>query len=111
MAENKQLTEKLQEALTHIPHVTEKKMFGRIGFFVNKKLLASAGDDEYMFRIDPSFHEEAIQKNGVRTMVMKGKEYKGYVRVKDTAVPSSQDLTYWVELALDFNKTLVTKKK
>jgi len=79
---------------------------------VNGKMCVSVGDDELMCRIDPALHEEAVEKNGVRTLVMKGREYKGFVCIQEDELKTKKQLNYWVSLALDYNaRAKATKKK
>ncbi len=111
MAYNEKLTNRVRESLARIPQVEEKRMFRGITFMVNGKMCVSAGDDELMVRIDPQLHEEAIKRKGARTMVMKGREYRGYVYVKEGAIKSKKDFDYWIGLALDFNKKAKGSKK
>ena len=79
-------------------------MFRGIAFMVDGKLCISVGATELMFRIDPLVHDEAVERVGCRTMMMKGREYKGYVNVHEDAIKSKKDFDYWIGLALDFNK-------
>lgn len=114
MAINGKLTLRVREALAHLPDVEEKKMFRGIAFMVNGKLCLSVGDDEMLCRIDPSIHEDLVEKPGCRTMFMKGREYKGYVLVNENSLKTKKDLNGWIALALDFNKRAkasVKKKK
>jgi len=111
MAYNEKFTNRLREALGGVKNVEEKKMFRGVAFMVNGKMCISVGDDEMMCRIDPAVHEEAVEKNGVRTVVMKGREYKGYVYVHEDVVKTKKDLNYWVNLALEFNKYAKAAKK
>ena len=112
MAYNENFTNRLREALEHVKGVEEKKMFRGITFMVNGKMCLSVGDDEMMCRINPALHEEAVEKNGIRTVIMKGREYKGYVYVHADVVKTKKELNYWVNLALDFNeRAKATKKK
>ena len=97
------MTQRLRESLAGIPNVEEKRMFRGVTFMVNGKMSMSAGDDEFMFRIDPAKHEEAVQHEGVRAVVMKGRNYIGYVRVHEDFVKTKRELDYWVKLALEFN--------
>src|SRR3954469_14294775 len=78
MAYNEKLAGKIREALAEIPKVEEKKMFRGVTFMVNGKMCVSVSGDEMMCRFDPALHETLAEKNGFRTMVMKGREYKGY---------------------------------
>jgi len=110
MAYNEKLTNRLREALADVSNVEEKKMFSGITFMVNGKMCISAGDDRIMCRIDPAVHEEAIKKKGCRTVMMKGREYKGYVYVNEESIKTKKDLDYWIDLSLDFNKRAKASK-
>ena len=70
---------------------------------VNGKLCLTAGSNRIMCRIDPDIHEKVIGKNGCRTVIMRGREYKGYVYVNEDRIRTKADLDYWVALALEFN--------
>ena len=112
MAYNEKLANRIREALAHLPGVEEKRMFGGVAFMVNGKMCISAGNDRIMCRIDPAIHDETTKRNGVQTVQMKGRDYKGYVYVNEEVIKTKKDFDYWVELALDFNKIAkATKKK
>lgn len=106
MAYSEKLADRLRQALAHLPHVEEKKMFGGLAFMVNGKMCLTAGPDRIMCRIDPGIHEEVIRRNGCRTVIMRGREYKGYVHVSEDVLQTKADLNYWIKLALAFNKQL-----
>lgn len=106
MAYNEGLANRIRKLLSHKAIVDEKKMFGGLAFMVNGKMCITAGTDRIMCRIDPEFHEEMIKKEGCRTVLMRGREYKGYVHVSEAIIQKDDDLLYWVNLALDFNKKL-----
>jgi len=113
MAYNEKMTDRIREALINVPRVEEKRMFRGVVFMVNGKMCLSAGNDEMMCRIDPLLHDDSVQKNGVRAMIMKGREYKGYIYVQEDAMKSKKDFDGWINMALDFNKRAKasTKKK
>ena len=111
MAYNEKLTNRIKEALLHLPNVEEKKMFRGVTFMVDGKMCISIGDDEIMCRINPALHEEALKKEGCRAVKMRGREYKGYVYVHEDSIKNEKALAYWVELALDFNKIAKASKK
>jgi len=104
MAYSEKLADKIPQALAQLPNAEEKKMFGRIAFMVNNKMCLTAGPGQMMCRIDPGIHEEAIKKEGCRTVVMKGREYKGFVYVNEENLKTKRDFNYWLTLALEFNK-------
>lgn len=102
MAYNEKLAGRIRRALAHLPRVEEKKMFGGIAFMVNGKMCLTAGEGRMMCRIDPALHEEAIGRGGC-TVIMGGREYKGYVHVGEEIIRPAAAFNYWVALALDFN--------
>ena len=108
---NEQLTARIREALRDIPAVEEKKMFRGIAFMVNGKMCVTASDTHMMCRIDPSLHDEAVKKKGCHTMVLGGREYRGYVQIDEDAIKSKKDLSFWIKLALDFNPRAKASKK
>src|SRR5690349_8592046 len=103
MAYNEVLTNRVREALANVPNVEEKKMFRGIAFMVNGKLCVSTGNNELMCRIDPALHDELVEKNGCRTMIMKNREYKGYVYISEDCIQTKSELEYWLSFALSFN--------
>jgi len=111
MAYNEQLTNRVRAALAETPKVTEKRMFSGVGFMVDEKLCVSVGDDRIMLRVDPELHDSLVRKSGCSPMMMKGREYRGYVLVKEAVLKSQDDLAGWVKLALDFNKLAKSSKK
>jgi hypothetical protein len=111
MAYNENLADRLREALAHLPKVEEKKMFRGVTFMVNNKMCVSVSGDELMCRFDPAMHETLSEKNGFRTMIMKGREYKGFGYVAQEAIKSKKDFEFWINLCLDFNSKAKASKK
>ncbi|WP_343293405.1 TfoX/Sxy family protein [Vandammella animalimorsus] len=112
MAFDPDLTTRVRRLLIrHLPDgvavsdITEKKMFGGLAFMVRGKLCVgiSGRDCEVMLRIGKAHHDAALEHEGVRTTVMKGREYRGYVDLDETAFPVLEDL---VMLALRHNQEL-----
>jgi len=104
MAYNENLADRIRVALSHLPEVEEKKMFGGLAFMVNSKMCIAVGADRMMCRIDPALYEESIKRKGCCKVVMGGREYKGYVYINEEVIKTKKDFDYWVALALDFNK-------
>ena len=111
MAYNEKLTNRVRSMLAHLPNIEEKKMFRGITFMVNEKMCISVGDNEIMCRIDPESHEACLGKKGCRPVVMKGREYKGYVYINEEGIKTKKNFAYWIGLALEFNKKAKASKK
>lgn len=111
MAYSEELANRLREALAHLPDVKERKMFGGLAFMVDDKMCIAAGADGIMCRIDPAIHEKAITRKGCRTVMMRGRVYKGYVDISKKGIRSKKDFDYWIGHALDYNKIAKASKK
>ena len=81
-------------------------MFGSIGFMVDGKLCVSAHKDRIMCRIAPAVHSAALKEGGCRTVVMKGREYPGYVYVDAEVLDDHAALKHWIDMALHRNREL-----
>lgn len=97
------LAKRVRAALGRARRIEEKKMFGGITFMVRGRMCVSVGRERIMCRIDPAIHDVALERKGCRTVVMKGRQYRGYVHVEAEAVKTKADLDYWIRLALDYN--------
>jgi len=108
MAYSEMLANKIRDALSHLPQVMEKKMFGGLAFIVSNKMCISVGANRIMCRIDPVIHEKVIKRKGCHTVVMGGREHKGYVYVDEKNIKNKKYFDYWIGLALNYNKVAKT---
>jgi TfoX/Sxy family transcriptional regulator of competence genes len=99
---DEKLIDRVRAALADVAGVKERKMFGSIAFMVRGKMCVSARAERIMCRIDPSLHDAAVKREGCRTVVMGGRQYRGYVHVDSEAVKTGRALKYWMKLALDY---------
>ncbi|TAJ79118.1 MAG: TfoX family protein [Gallionellaceae bacterium] len=111
MARDDELLSRVRAALAHIPNVEEKRIFGGTAFMVRGKMCMSARAERIMCRIDPALHDAALEREGCRTVVMKGRQYRGYVYADAESVSTKDALQYWVDLALSYNKAIASTKK
>ena len=85
-------------------------MMGGLTFMVKGKMCVGIIIDEMMCRIDPEFHNAAIEQTGCRTMDFTKRPMKGYVMVDDTGMKTKKEFEYWLGLALTFNKKAKSSK-
>lgn len=110
MAYNETRTDIVRVLLVVVPNVSEKKMFGSIGFIVNGKLCIGVGDHDdhaMMVRIGKDAYPDALKRTGVHPAIMRGREMKGYVFLDTESVETAEQIEHWVKLALDFNQQLM----
>ena len=86
-------------------------MFGGTLFMVRGRMCVSARTTRIMCRIDPAIHDLAVRRPGCRTVVMKGRAYRGYVHVDAGVVRTKCDLERWIKRALDYNNRLETSTR
>jgi TfoX/Sxy family transcriptional regulator of competence genes len=108
MPHNDALTNRVRAALAHVPRLEPKRMFGGIAFMVRDRMCVSVGTERIMCRIAPAIHGAALKRKGCRTVVMRGRQYRGYVYVEANAVRSKRALDYWIGLALDYNTAIAS---
>jgi TfoX/Sxy family transcriptional regulator of competence genes len=111
MAYNENLANRIRDRLAELPSVEEKEMMGGLTFMVNDKMCVGIIKDEMMCRIDPGFHEKAVEMKGCRTMDFTKRPMKGYVMVDETGMKTKQEFDYWINLALEFNKIAKSSKR
>ena len=83
VAANEALLQRLRTALADGQKLRETRMFRGITFMVDGKMCISVSGDELMCRIDPEIYDVAIKKTGVRPMVIKNRECRGYLYVNE----------------------------
>ena len=108
MAYSKKIAQRIRNSLKHLDNVEEKKMFGSLAFLVNGKMCLTSGPERMMCRIDPKLHEKEVNKAGCSTVVMRGKDYKGYIHIQEENLKTEKDFNHWIDLALSFNRQLTT---
>lgn len=104
MAYDETLADRIREQLVNLPVIEEKEMMGGLAFMVNDKMCVGVIKDEMMCRIDPGFHETAVEMNGCRTMDFTKRPMKGWVMIDESGMRTQKELEFWINLALEFNK-------
>jgi TfoX/Sxy family transcriptional regulator of competence genes len=111
MAYDEQLAEEVRERLAALDgEVTEKRMFGGLGFMVDGNLaVAASRRGGLLVRTDPADAEEVEAQSGVEPMESRGRRMPGWVFVAPEALASEGDLDAWIDRALAFVATLPPK--
>lgn len=112
MAYNEKLAKNVREIITATNgKVEEKKMFGGLCFMVNDKMCVGVEAERLMVRLNPETYDEAMEKEGCKPMDFTGKVMKGYVFVDINVLNTKKKLSYWVNLALEYNKIAKSSRK
>lgn len=101
MAYDEELADRLRAALGDQPALTEKRMFGGLGFMVDGHMaVAASGQGGLMVRVDPAASEELVDHVLVDRVVMRGRAMDGWLRVATEAVGDEEALRSWVARGL-----------
>jgi len=113
MSYDTKLADRIREYLAEIPNleIQEKKMFRGLTFMVNGKMCINVSGENLMCRFDPKLQNEIAEKKGYQSMIMKGKEYKGYCYINPDGFRDKKDFEYIISLCLEFNKVAKSSKK
>ncbi|MFZ7115350.1 MAG: TfoX/Sxy family protein [Bacteroidota bacterium] len=118
MAFNEKTAQRIREILLNKgADFKEKTMFSGICFMVDNKMCCGTHIDkktneEYLLcRIGEKAQEKAMEKDNVIPMNFTGKSMKGYIFVVEEGFKSKKDLSYWLQLCLDFNPVAKASKK
>ncbi|MFI6044701.1 TfoX/Sxy family protein [Nocardia sp. NPDC051321] len=105
MAHDKELADRIREALATQSAVREVKMFGGLAFMVNDKLVVSAGNGSLLVRVDPQQADELLALEGARRAEMgTGRTMgKSWVAVSGEAIDTDDGFDFWLNTALDYN--------
>src|SRR4051812_33776600 len=102
MAYDESLAARLRVALAATPGITEKKMFGGLGFMAHGNMCCGVLRDRLLVRVGPEGHDDAVAKPGAEAMTMGGKTSRGFVLVDQAVIPSEAELEAWVRKGLAF---------
>jgi hypothetical protein len=110
VAYDEQLADRVRGLLAAREGVTERKMFGGIGFMVGGNMACgvSSGSD-LIVRLDPEEYERAVAESGVRQFDMTGRPMRGWILVDPGVIADDEALAGWVDAGADFAASLPPK--
>jgi TfoX/Sxy family transcriptional regulator of competence genes len=109
MAYSTALSERVRRALGARRGLTEKKMFGGLGFLLRGNLCVAVWQADLIARLGPEEAEAALAEPGVRPFDVTGRPMRGWVLVDAEVVDSDEALGRWIERALEFAARLPAK--
>ena len=109
MAFSEALTQRVRAVLYPLTTAEEMKMFGGIAFMVSGNMTVGVNQDDLIVRVGLEKFEAALKKTGADLFKPTGKPMTGWIIVATDGYQTDDDLKYWIELALEFVKTLPAK--
>jgi TfoX/Sxy family transcriptional regulator of competence genes len=109
MAFSEALADRIRQNLARRKGVTEKKMFGGVGFLLNGNMLVDVWKDSLIVRLGPEDSDEALKEPHVSEFNITGRSMKGWVLVEPAGVADDDHLKEWIQRALKFVGSLPAK--
>ncbi len=110
MAYDENLAERIRTKLKGTRGLSEKKMFGGVGFLINGNMACGVIKQDMVVRLAGDQAEAALQRAHVKVFDMTGKPMKGWILVEPKGVASDKALEGWIEQSTEFAKTLPPKQ-
>jgi len=107
---NINIDSKIRELLSRRRNIESRKMFGGVCYLLRGNMFSGVYKDFLILRLGDKGAQEALRSNYVRPFDITGKPMKGWVMVDEKGFRSNDELSAWLEEALNFIKTLPEKK-
>jgi TfoX/Sxy family transcriptional regulator of competence genes len=109
MAYDEELAHRIRAVLAGESGVSEKRMFGGLGFLINGNLAASASSHGGMLlRVDPAQTDALIAGQHAERAVMRGRPMDGWLRVA-VADLSDDEIDSWIVRGAAYARSLPPK--
>jgi hypothetical protein len=110
MAYDEDLADRIRTLLGDRAGLTEKKMFGGLGFMVGGNMaIAASGQGGILVRVDPEESAELVAATPAEPMEMRGRQMAGWLRVGTDGVVDDAALAEWVERGAGYAASLPAK--
>lgn len=109
MAYSESLAQRIRDALGQRHSITEKKMFGGVGFLYHGNLLIGIWKHSLIARLGPEQATLARQEPHIGEFDITGRPMKGWVLIEPEGVETDEQLRGWIEKSVAFVSTFPPK--
>jgi len=109
MAYDLRLAQRVRKLLGSAKGLSEKEQFGGIAFMLGGHVACGIIGDELLVRVGRERHDEAMQSKDARPFSLTGRPSRGWVLIAQPGLKSPASLKKWVNLGLEFARTLPPK--
>lgn len=110
MTHDEELADRVREVLADEEGLTERRMFGGLGFMLDGHMVAAASSTGgLLLRIDPARAQELVDGRGVDRFQMRGREMDGWLDVDREVVAEDEALARWLAHGVAFVRSLPPK--
>ena len=96
MAYSEALAARIRAQLADREGVTERKMFGGVGWMIDGNMACGTMGDGLLVRLAPEDGDTALAEPGVQLMEMGKRTMRGFIVVEAAIVAADEQLARWV---------------
>jgi TfoX/Sxy family transcriptional regulator of competence genes len=101
VAYNQELSRRILQRVGALPGMTEKKMFGGVGYILNGNMACGVHQDQLIVRLTPLGAAAALNQPHVHPFALYGKTMPSWILVDPAACETDEDLYRWIQQGLD----------
>jgi TfoX/Sxy family transcriptional regulator of competence genes len=109
MAYSEELARRIRDAIGGRDGVTERKMFGGVGWMVNGNMACGTMGDDLLVRLDPEDSDRVLAEPHVGLMQMGKRTMRGFFTVDSSAIADDAELARWVDAGAAYAASLPPK--
>jgi hypothetical protein len=110
MAYDERLADRVRAVVEQRPGVTERKMFGGLGWMIGGNMACGLMADGLLVRVPTGETEEALRLPHTREFGFPGrKAMRGFIVVEPDGLADDTDLAGWVDTGADYAASLPPK--
>lgn len=109
MAYNKELADRIRILLNNSNELSEREMFGGIGFMLHGNMACGVIADNLIVRVGQQAYESALAEPHTRVFDFTGRPMNGWVQITPLGLKDNEALAKWVSAGLDFARSLPPK--
>lgn len=111
VAYDEELAHRIRGVLSEESGLTERAMFGGLGFMLDGHMAVAAGSGgSLMVRVDPDESDELVDGVAITLMEMRGRKMRGWLLVESSATADDDVLAQWVGRGVAFVRALPLKE-
>jgi hypothetical protein len=103
------LADRVRKILRRRTNISEKKMFGGVGFLLSGNMCVGVWKNWLILRLGPEQGESALREPFVKEFDITGRPMRGWVMIDPGGLEGDDDLRRWCDAAVRFVKTLPQK--
>jgi hypothetical protein len=103
------LADRIREALSGEPGLTEKKMFGGYGFMLDGNMCAGVQGDRLIARVPIEDYPVAMAQPDVGPFPAPDRPMRGWITVGPDAIAEDDDFAHWLQTGVTVARSLPPK--